>query len=244
MQAADELEEEVGIDEVLAGASEDEPTGEEAAPPAGATEAEPEASEEAKPHTVPLGALKEERAKRQELESRLRQLENAQTQARQQAQAPSKQELENRFLSDPVEFLKELETSRQQQLVDATIQNRITLSEEWARDKYEDYEEVVQVFKDAALQDPTLGHQLRSVSNPAKFAYEKGKELAPKPEGDFDARVKEAALELLREQGLLTSTSTAIPKTTAGARNASFGQEPVVEDSVEALFGRDPGYPR
>jgi hypothetical protein len=116
-----------------------------------------------------LAAMQEERRKRQEIEQQL-------LQYKQQPQTPP--EPPKPFWEDPdgavAQYQKALEATKAE-----TAQNffkqRLEFTEELARVKYPDYNEVVEVFKEVAQQAPGLVQQCMTSQNPAEFAYKLGK---------------------------------------------------------------------
>lgn len=116
-------------------------------------------------------AMREEREKRQAAEARLRELQTP--------KAPT----------DPWADLPGTLSQHQQQLREEMFVERCNVTEEMARDRHKDFDEVREVFLEAANANPTLFAQLRQERNPAEFAYREGlriKELKD-VNGDFGA---------------------------------------------------------
>jgi len=116
-------------------------------------------------------AMREEREKRQALERKLQEL-----------QAP-KQPV------DPWSDLPGALKTTQEQLREEMFLERCNLTEEVEREKHPDFEEVREVFVEAANANPALWAQIRQERNPAKFVYREGlriKELKD-VNGDFTA---------------------------------------------------------
>lgn len=129
-------------------------------PPAVATEQAPPSG------YAPLAAVQDERRKRQEAEARVKQYEQQLAQRREQAPPPD-------WYADPQQAAEAM----QRQMHEQITLTRVSLSQDWARDRYQDYDEVEQVFTAAASQDPTLWQKLYRHPNPAKFAYQEGKKF-------------------------------------------------------------------
>lgn len=123
-------------------------------------------------------ALKDERRKRQAIEQRLQQLEDyfarQSAQPRQPAEMPS-------FWEDPDTVLDQrfqqfgqslLQQWKQEQHVE-----RANMSEVAARQKYEDYDDVIQDFHRAAAENPRLATQMFNAPDPAEYAYREAKQL-------------------------------------------------------------------
>lgn len=107
---------------------------------------------------VPLSALLAERAKRREPEGQAK---------------PKTSVLENEDLAFKERVSAETEPLR------ATV---FEMSLEFARSRYDDYDEVAKAFADAANNDPRLWEQYQNARNPAMYVYQVGqqiKELAP-----------------------------------------------------------------
>jgi hypothetical protein len=140
-------------------------------------EPKPEVKEEPKPpkeefsakEKALLYAAQEERRKRQELEQQL-------AQYRQQPQTP--QEAPKPFWEDPdgavAQYQKTIEATKAE-FAQNFFKQKLEFTEELARVKYPDYNEVVEVFKEVAQQAPGLVQQCMTSQNPAEFAYKLGK---------------------------------------------------------------------
>lgn len=133
--------------------------------------------------TVPLKALEAERHKRQSYEQTVQEIQRQNAaliemlQRQQQAATPA---------ANPPDFLTENERWQQYllqnigQLLDARDQQawtqRVQAAEEDMREEHQDYDALIDTyFKPAAQQDPTLQQKLRTVANPAKYAYREAK---------------------------------------------------------------------
>lgn len=60
------------------------------------------------------------------------------------------------------------------QLREEMRQNRLLWSEDMAREKYKDFEEVIVHFNEAVEKNPALATQMVNARNPAEFAYRQG----------------------------------------------------------------------
>ena len=163
----------------------------EAAPVEPDPGAPPAPSEEIPSGHVPRAALEDERRKRQEaqtaskeLEDRLADLEKRltapQPQPVQQPQPQPQQPPTPQVVpkapdpwTDPEGALAYAGQQADQKLLDM----RVTLSQDMMRSTTPDYDEVEAVFIAEAKRDPLLTAQMVQASNPAKFAYEKGRQL-------------------------------------------------------------------
>jgi len=124
-------------------------TGEEATQDAAEPPAEKPA---AKPEEGLQAALLAERRKRQELEQRL---------------AAKPEEPKADFWEDPEARLAQTEQKFQQQL----INQKLDMSEAFARDKYADFGDKIVIFEAMVQENPALYQQMLAQANPADFAY-------------------------------------------------------------------------
>jgi hypothetical protein len=150
--------------------SQAEPTGEttnSAAPPA---DAEPTAQSES---LVPQRALQDERRKRQEYERKLAEMEAriAQLQPRQQQQPEPQPEAD--WYTNPQAAAQQMQMALRHEVV----KSRFEISEAVMSERYDDYTDMREVFTQAAQANPALREQLLQHPNPAKFAYDTGKQI-------------------------------------------------------------------
>jgi hypothetical protein len=120
-------------------------------------------------------AMREEREKRQNAEARLREIQTPKTP------------------TDPWADLPGAFSQQQQSLREEMFVERCNLTEEMARTRHTDFDEVREVFVAAAQENPTLFQQLRSERNPAEFAYREGLRIKKLQSfnGDFSAYEKD-----------------------------------------------------
>lgn len=167
------------------------------------------------PKAVPLAALQEERAKRQDLERRLREIEEAKA-----------KEPEPDFFEDPTGALKRFE----QKIEERSVQERIAISEEMMIDRVgqEKWDQALTAFESAVSENPALAAQMRGARNPAKFAYDYGnktrlmKEMGDDPQAYRD-RLKAEVMAELKAELAKEQPAASLPKTTslAGAKSES-----------------------
>lgn len=95
-------------------------------------------------------------------------------------------------------------TYMQQEFAKRDFQTRVEVFEEIIAAKHPDYEQVREVFAEAALKAPALMDQLLSSRNPPKFAYEMGKRimLANEIGGDPDAYRTKLEAEFRKKYGI------------------------------------------
>jgi hypothetical protein len=193
----------------------DKPT--DTAPPA-------EVESQSKPteKLVPLKAVEDERRKRQELEKRIAEFEAKFAQKPQEpVQAPD-------WDLDPRSAAAHLAAEMQRR----TFTMAVEMSERVLKQQHPDYEEVRNVFAEAAKADPRLAMELVNHPFPAEFAYEQGKrlrmlqEIGDDPES-YKARLREELMAELRSQGAAPAQppaprqSAPVPKSLARAPSAT-----------------------
>lgn len=110
--------------------------------------------------TAPISALQEERRKRQAAEARLRELESP--------PKPAPPPI------DPWTDLPGALAQQQQTFQEQLRQQRLLVSEDMAREKYKDFEEVITHFNQAVQTNPALADQMLASRNPAEYAYKQG----------------------------------------------------------------------
>ena len=149
--------------------------------------------------TVPLKALESERGKRQGYENLVvqqqQQIDILMRQiAAQQQQQPREQPAPVDLLLNPDEWQNRLFGAIESVVQQQTFNRTLALSEEVARDKYADYDELIDgVFKPAAAKNPELIQALYKAPDPAKYAYKQAKRMKlESEEGELDYdRIKE-----------------------------------------------------
>lgn len=181
---------------------------------------------------VPLAALMAERDKRrdearrrEDLERRLREME---TQAK-----PS-------FYEAPEDYIKHVE-----QRLEATAQARLNQAlEEQVREAYPDFDEVFDVFKAHAEENPAIVRDVLSKANPPLAAYKLGKQLreykAMQDPEAYKAKLKaelmsEIRAEMAAEEERKRKAAEAIPPNLADAR-ATKDSEALPDDSLESIL--------
>lgn len=122
-----------------------------------------------------LAAAEAERKKRQDLERRLAEYEKKQ---------PEQPAEKKSFWDDPEGHLKKDREETRQEVLHAKLQ----LTEQMAREKYKDFDPVIEVFAEQLHQTPGLHAQWLASPNPAEFAYKVGKHAKDLREaGSIDA---------------------------------------------------------
>ena len=138
--------------------------------------------QEQEPAHIPMAALKDERTKRQQLEEQYRQAAERlqqyetyfqQLNAYQEEQGPPDPQ------TDPAgyaQYVSEQARSAAQANVQQygqqyIVQARADVSEMLARQKWADYDEKVNVFKEAVASNPFLVQELHNAPDPATYAY-------------------------------------------------------------------------
>ena len=149
-------------------------------------------------------AMREEREKRQALERQLRELQTP--------KAPV----------DPWTDLPGALQSQQQQLDERLFVERCNLTEQLVREKHADFDDVREVFLEAAQGNPALWQQMRQELNPAQFVYREGLRIRELKDvgGDFSA--------------YRTKLRAEIEKDVRAELEAKYGQPAVVPTSLNS----------
>lgn len=172
-----------------------------------ATEAEaaqpkPEEQSEAAPRHVPLKELQSERQKRQE-EARLRTEAETRVAAYERQIAQMLQQQQQHEAPQQPDWYAEPDRaahSLQQQVNYQLTQTKVAMSQEFMRSQHKDYQELEQVFTDAANRNPQMWQQLYAHPMPAQYAYQQGKrikamqDIGEDPDA-YRARIKEEATQ-------------------------------------------------
>lgn len=161
---------------------------------------------------VPLKAVEDERRKRQELEKRIAEFEArfAAQQKPQEPVQPADWDLDPRGAAS--QWMAEMNRR--------TFTMAVEMSERVLKEKHSDYEEVRNVFAEAAKADPRLAVELVNHPFPAEFAYQQGKrlrmlqEIGDDPES-YKARLREELLAELRSQGAAPQAPAQAPRQSA-----------------------------
>lgn len=160
-----------------------------------------------------LAAAHDERIKRQALEKRLQELQQAP-----QGEAKS-------FWDDPEGSLNKFE----EKISGVVMNTRLNTAEAIARSKYKDFDEQVQVFAGLLQQVPGLHQQWLNSGDPAEFAYSTGKKHREISQlGNLDSwkaqKEKEIRLQLQKEfeekQAAFEKEKSAIPGSLSDARGS------------------------
>ena len=121
---------------------------------------------------------REERQRAQALQRQLDQLTGETKALRERPAAPKvepkPEDLDAEFYANPVAFVRKHGQAAKPDIEGLTAKARIDISEVYAREKHEDYDEKVKAFTEAADQNPNLWKQLAASPSPAEFAYKKG----------------------------------------------------------------------
>lgn len=186
----------------------------------------------AKNESVPVKALLEERRKRQDLENRLQQLQNKQT------ETPD-------VFEDTQGFTQNVKESA----VDVATQQKIALSRDLMRDSKEDFDDMEAVFLEMvgfdketqkATKNLHLVAEMNNSANPAKFVYQQAKDhllLQEVAKPDFMQRLKdELRAEILEEQKAQGKASAKdmpdLSKATESGKNSNKVEKKATLDEV------------
>lgn len=187
-------------------------------------DAPPAPQEKSKPQMVPLAALDDERSKRREHEDRVRNLE-AEIAAlkvhQNQRQEPQKQPEAPDPWEDPEAAIKHAVSQANNEFA----QRMAAQSEALARERYDDYDQVIAALGEAAKADPGLPQRIWSDPAPGFAAYKEAKRFqAAREIGDpvaFKQKLEgeiaglKAELEAARDQ----KPAPSLPQSMAGGAN-------------------------
>lgn len=211
-----------------------EPTGEEPAEEPAADESPSSEESKVEDKSAVQAGLEAElariRAKNRELEGRVNQ----------QAQPEQRPD----FFEDPDAALTTLEQRVEQKIAKA----RIDWSEQSARQRYEDFDNKIEVFTEIANENPMLWQQMTASPDPADFAYKQADQVLKMREfGDIssfeekiraDERIKaeeKAKAEYEAKLRELSGLPQPLSDTRATGGNSS---PPVTDESLEDVLGR------
>lgn len=191
--------------------------------PGEAAQAAPPAAE-GDPQHVPFAALKDERTKRQTLETQLsdlqRQLEEFRLKQQQPPAPPPEPVKVPHPVEDPEGYHRFIE--------DRQFNDRLNISEMMAREKYQDVDAKLAVFQEAVKDDPSLGLKLRTQAHPWDWMYQQAQRIeAMKDIGDdpaaYRARIEsEIRAKIASEASAAPSPAaptTPLPTSLASARS-------------------------
>lgn len=203
-------------------------------------------------------ALLGERRRRQEAETRAKELEAriaSFQQPQPQAQAPQAPQPapfefnEDLYWSNPAQFLQGFAQNIRNGILQEVRQSAPTLiqeqlldrSEALARARYEDYSEASAAFRNAAVVNPQLREKLLSQADPAEFAYQEGKRLLEMANyGSTNEYIEaEVARRLAAAQPVQQQPAPVIPVSLADApASGPVGEAPVRPMSLNDIIGR------
>lgn len=205
--------------------TEPEPTGEKQD-----STPEPEKPKEKAETDWHVKAIQDERRKRQELERKLAELQNAEEKKRPDV------------FEDPEGAFKFTESQIAQQV----FQVRVEMSREMMALAKPDYEEKEALFVEMVKENPILAQELQRHPNPAKFAYETASKALQLKEmenlDEYKAKLKaeiraEIEAELKQQQAAEQAKRQSIPPTLANKRAAAPLNEQADED-LKSILGR------
>lgn len=191
------------------------------------TAIEPEPQDEVPPTSedepahIPFAALKDERAKRQAIEAQQREMaERLQQYEAYFAQVNQPQQAEED--QDPLEIIAQQIMGRlQPQTEHQMFTMKVNMAEQFARQKWADYDEKVEHFKEAVQTNPFLLQELRNAENPAEYAYNAASNILAAKSYGGQAPSREQIEAELRQQIMaeLNLPSAKAPTTLAGQQS-------------------------
>lgn len=200
----------------------------------------PPASEQ-EPSHIPIAALKDERTKRQQIEA-----ERQQMAERLQQYEAYFQQLQNGGQEeepDPIQLIaQQVQSALAPQYEMQMLTQKVDFAEALARQKWADYDEKVEHFKEAAKSNPFLLQELRTAANPAEYAYNVANRIleakqygsAPSRE-DIEAEMR---AKIMAELGM--SNQPKAPTTLANERSVGSRSGPAWSGPTPLgdIFGR------
>jgi len=168
---------------------------------------------------VPLAALEAERSQRKDWKERALRLEGEMKAMREQRERVQEPQEEQRQM-DPIQVM-------QQRMLD----QHYNTSQLLAKQSYKDLDEKVEVFMEAAKQNPALVAAMQQQAHPYEFAYREAERMLLQKEMGNDPSAYRAKLEteirekLLAEMGQSNQSAAPaaprIPASLAGARSSA-----------------------
>jgi len=183
-----------------------------------------------------------ERRRRQEAEATIKDLELSMQNMR-EAQNEPREDLD--FLEDP----NAARDALREEFSETLTMSNISISEEIARDKHDDYEEKIQIFVDEANQNPELWAKFKNAKLPAMYAYkyasrqQKIKALEDLDVDSFEAKIRaderskgdgaiqKAVNEALAKVGKLP-ISMSNERASGGNSSPEWGGPPSIDDML------------
>lgn len=141
---------------------------------------------------------------------------------------------------DPLEDAEGFSQSVEEKIQQARVQDRISMSQELMRERYEDYDDAEAEFIDLVNTDPSLREAMVNHPMPAKFVYETVKNRSKG--SDETAELKAQLAQLTEMVTKLTSGGETTPESSdqpslAGKRSSGT-TDSVVDESLEDILGR------
>lgn len=183
----------------------------------------------AEPERVPVAALMDERQKRQNLEERLRQYDEYFAQLNTQPQ-----EVPDPF-TDPdahQAYVIEQAVTKAIERITPQLQRTQTLSraevsEMLARQKFEDYDQKIEAFKEAIQDNPFLIQQVQQAADPATFAYNAANKYLEAKQYGIASPTREQIEAEIREKVIAElGIRPKVPSTLAGDRSVGSRSGP------------------
>jgi hypothetical protein len=168
--------------------------------------------------------------------------------ATQNPKQPTAEELEQQYWQDPVKFTATLSQQVAQQVRAESEQRFLRSAAARARRTYQDYEQTVQVFAQAAQANPALEQACLQSEDPAEYAYQSGKAYIEAQKHGGSLQAMRAAMEKelrgqleaeFRKKGVLSAAEQA--STSSAGASGSGATSPIDSDDDEpmsAIIGR------
>lgn len=231
-------------------------TGEDVASPATVEDGKPQeaAKDDGEPKHVPIGVMHGERERRQSAErlaDQYRQQVERLTAIVERIQGNTPQakdagpkvdpDEEDRFLSDPIGYLQQVE-QRAAQAINQQVEQRLqgqwlAQSERLARSRHEDYQEKFDAFLQVLQARPHLQQEVLSAEDPGEYAYSIGAQyLGLGGASSVDDLRAQIRAEVLSELNSQKDVAPKTPPSTAGYAGSRGAAKPSDDYSLETLF--------
>lgn len=183
---------------------------------------------------VPVGAIQDERRKRQELERRIADYEDRLNKL---ANPPQPQAPPPEMFDDPEGWQNHFGGQiRDEATQQASLNAKLDTSEMLARDKYDDFEDMKASFLELAKDNPTLAQQALTDPHPWRKAYQIAKTHSTMQEvGATDVDSLRASIRAEIEAEMKAAPAAEIPQSLASAQSgraasATTGAPPSLQD--------------
>lgn len=197
---------------------------------------------EPEPSHIPLAALQDERTKRQRAEDEARQMRDALAQY--EAYFQQREQPQPQLEEDPIAYFTQAVSEQlAPQLQQELLTQKVQIAETMARQRWDDYDAKIELFKAEAQRNPFLLQQVSAAQDPASYAYNVANQIAdaqryngqPAPTREqIEAEMREKILAEIGMSNRRAPVSMANERST-GSRSGPAWSGPA---SLDELLGR------